>query len=227
MSSSVKFWPQSEQPRERLKEKGVVSLSNAELIALVLRSGDKESDVLSFSRHLLDRFGSLRNLLNLDWSDLEQVKGLGPAKIASLQAASELGRRVMKEDLVGKHYFKDIDDVLSYIKASLGGLKREVFKVIYLDSKHSILSEMDLFQGSIDRSVVYPREIIKSALDCHASAIILVHNHPSGHVQPSLEDKRITKKLSILCSEISIKVLDHVIIGYNKYFSFREYGMIQ
>jgi len=206
-------WPDDEKPRERLRNLGPDVLSDAELLALLLRSGIKGRDVVAFSRDLLSSFGGFRGLLNADWSGLQKTMGLGPAKTASVLAVIEIARRYLREEIMGKSFVKEPQCVLNYLNADLREASR-------------ILGEKTLFSGTIDQTAVHPREIIKESLERNAAALVLVHNHPSGRAEPSREDRELTKKLEILCRDMSIKILDHIIIADNSFFSFREQGLL-
>jgi DNA repair protein RadC len=185
-SKGIKYWPKSERPREILLEKGPDFVSDAGLLAILLRSGLRGKDAVALSRDLLDLFGGLRGILNANKKDLEKVKGLGAAKIAQLLAAFEIEKRQLKEELVDNKAIKGPEDVIAYLALSMGDLKEEVFSVIYLNSANVILSIEELFKGTVDQSAVYPREVIKRALELNASALIFVHNHPSGDLAPSV-----------------------------------------
>lgn len=226
LSHGIKSWPEAERPRERLLQNGVEFLSDAELLAILFRSGIQGKDALSLSRELLSQFGGLRGLLSVGFSELKQIKGLGEAKIATLLSATEIVRRKLKEDLVGKNFIRDPESVVQYLYASLRDKKKEIFKVLFLNKANRIIGEQDLFEGTIDETAIHTREVIKTALDRHASSIILVHNHPSGRIEPSSEDKEITRKIQMACASVSIKVLDHLIVGDNQYFSFQEHGLL-
>ena len=223
---TIKSWPQNERPRERLIQNGAQSLSDAELLAIFLRSGIPGKDVITLSRELLSEFGGLRGLFSIEHNRLAKIKGLGRAKIATLLAAVEIAKRRLREDLIGKDVIRDPESVVDYLYASLRDAKREVFKVIFLDKANRILDERDLFNGTIDEAAVHPREVVKAALDHHAASVICVHNHPSGRAEPSTEDKEITRKLQTACAAVSVKVLDHIVVGDNQYFSFREHGLL-
>ena len=180
VKSSIKTWPKSERPRELLLEKGPDNVSDAGLIAILLRSGTKGKDAVSLARDLINRFDGLRGLLSAKKSDLENIKGLGAAKIAQLMAAIEITNRQLKEEIIGKDYIKNAKDVIDYLYLSMRDLKTEFFKVVYLNRANVILSIDDVAKGTVDQSSIYPREIIKRALDINASAVVFVHNHPSG-----------------------------------------------
>ena len=226
LSNGIKYWPKAERPRERLIKNGVSTLSDAELLAILLRSGIQGKDAIQLARDLISQFNGLRGLLSVEFGELSKVKGLGQAKISTLLAATEIAKRQLKEELIGKNFVRDPQSILDYLYSSLRDRKKEVFKVIFLNKANRIIDEQDLFEGTVDEAAIHPREIVKSALDHHASNIILVHNHPSGRTEPSLEDKEITQKIQSACATVSIKVLDHLIVGDNQYFSFREHGLI-
>src|SRR3989338_4548899 len=222
----IKSWPETERPRERLIKNGVSSLSDAELLAILLRSGIRGKDAITLARELLSRFGGLRGLLAVGWTELKQIKGLGQAKITAFLAASEIARRQLKQEVVGKTYVRDPQSVLDYLYSSLRDKKREVFKVLFLNKANRIVDEQDLFEGTVDETAIHPREVVKVALERHASALIFIHNHPSGRIEPSPEDREITQKLEAACTAVSVKVLDHIIVGDNQYFSFREHHLL-
>lgn len=226
LSHGIKSWPETERPRERLIKNGASSLSDAELLAILLRSGVRGKDAIALARELLGRFGGLRGLLSVGWAELQQVKGLGQAKITTFLAATEIARRQLKQEIHGKSFVRDPQSVLDYLYSSLRDKKREVFKVFFLNKANQIIDEEDLFEGTVDETAIHPREVVKAALDRHATAVVLIHNHPSGRVEPSPEDREITRKLEAACNAVSIKVLDHIIVGDNQYFSFREQRLI-
>jgi DNA repair protein RadC len=211
-----------ERPREKLIEKGAETLSDAELLAVLFGHGTRGQDVVSFSRSLLLQFGGLRGVLIQQADALGKVKGLGLAKTAMLVAVREIGLRQLREKMIGQNFVRSPQAVTDYLTAALRDQKREIFKVLFLDKSLRIMGERDLFIGTIDEAAVHPREIVKAALERHASSIVLVHNHPSGKVEPSREDYEITQKIKAACQTVSIRVLDHIIIGENQYFSFSE-----
>jgi len=213
MKNSIKAWPKDERPRELLLEKGPDYVSDAGLIAILLRSGTKGKDAVSLARELIEHFGGLRGLLSAKRVDLEKVKGLGQAKISQLMSAIELTKRQFKEEIIGKSCIKNEKDVLDYLSLSMRDLKEEFFKVLYLNKASIILSVENLAKGTIDQSSIYPREVIKRALEIGASAVIFVHNHPSGSLQPSRFDIEITKKLISACVAVDITPLDHIIVS--------------
>lgn len=222
MIKSIRDWPEGERPREKLFQKGAESLSDAELLAVLLGQGVRGRDVVSFSRDLLLQFGGLRGVFIQQPDALVQVKGLGVAKTAMLSAVREIGLRQLREKMIGRNFVRSPQAVTDYLTASLRDQKREIFKVLFLDKALRILGERDLFFGTIDEAAVHPREIVKAALEFHASSLVLVHNHPSGKVEPSREDYEITQKIKAACQTVSIRILDHIIVGENQYFSFSE-----
>ncbi len=222
----IKSWPKSERPREQLLEKGTALLSDAELLAVLLRNGIKGSDAIAFGRELLVKFGGLRGLLAVESRELQKEKGLGPAKIATLLAAREIVKRSLRQGILTKNIIRDPESMMVYLAASLRDRKKEVFKVFFLNKANCLIDEADLFEGTVDEAGIHIRELIKAALDRHATALILAHNHPSGRVEPSPEDKKITRKLQAALALVSIALLDHIIVGGDQYFSFMEKGLL-
>ena len=211
---SVKDWPESERPAVRAMEKGIDALSDAELLSLILRKCTYEQTEVGVALELLHKAGGLRQLFDLrDLPESQQVV---------LQAVREVGRRVLKQGMIGQNFVRSPQAVTDYLTASLRDLKREVFKVIFLDKGLKILGEKDMFFGTVDEAAVHPREVVREALFQNASSLVLVHNHPSGKVEPSREDYEITQKIKTACQTVSIRILDHIIIGENQYFSFSE-----
>ena len=211
---SVKDWPESERPAVRAMEKGIDALSDAELLSLILKKCTYEQTEVGVALELLHKAGGLRQLFDLrDLPESQQVV---------LQAVREVGRRVLKQGMIGQNFVRSPQAVTDYLTASLRDLKREVFKVIFLDKGLKILGEKDMFFGTVDEAAVHPREIVKEALFRNASSLVLVHNHPSGKTEPSREDYEITQKIKTACQTVSIRILDHIIIGENQYFSFSE-----
>ena len=223
---SIKAWPKSERPREILLEEGPSFLSDAGLIAVLLRSGTKGKDAVALARQLIKRFKGIRGLLSANKSDLKEIKGLGDAKIAQLLAALELSKRILQENIIGKNYLKNKKDVIDYLSLSMMDLKREFFKVIYVNKSNIVLAVEDIAKGTVDQAVIYPREIIKKALELNASGVIFVHNHPSGDNKPSKYDIEITQKLASACNAVDITPLDHIIILPDGYISLKEKGII-
>ena len=211
---SVRDWPKSEQPATKIVEPGPDTLSDAELLSIVLNRSTREQTEVETARELLQRAGGLRKVFCLeDLSMPEKVK---------LLAVKELGKRLLKDGMVGQNFVRNPQAATDYLTASLRDLNREVFKVLFLDKALRILGDKDLFFGTVDEAAVHPREIVKAALFQNASNIVLVHNHPSGKVEPSREDFEITMKIKAACQTVSIRVIDHIIVGENQYFSFSE-----
>lgn len=230
-SGREKHWirnrPESERPREKLLMFGPESLSNAELLAIVLRTGVAGQSAIQLASNILDNFGGLRGLIITSTEDLYKVKGLKIAKIAQLRAALELSKRFLQEDLKQKPILESSQEVFDYLYQSMRDLHTEVFKVIFLNGQNQIIDIVDTFRGTVNSSSIYPREIIKLALKYSATAVVFVHNHPSGAHMPSEDDKKITKNLVFACMTTGIKVHDHIIIGNNQYYSFADNGLLQ
>lgn len=215
-----------EKPRERLSRCGETSLSEAELIALLIRQGCAGKNGIALSQEILERFSGLRGVFSAGYEELLQVRGLGPAKTSALLAARELAKRYLREGIQDAKYVKDPRMLLDYLWFSLRDQPREIFKVIFLNKANRIIADEDMFSGTVDETAVHPREILRRALHYHATALILVHNHPSGKIQPSRDDHLITRKLKDICENVNIKILDHIIVGDNQYFSFSEQGVL-
>lgn len=221
---SIRDWPASERPREKLLEQGPASLSDAELLAIFLRTGVSGKSAVDLARHLLSQFGSLRSLLEADLATFSRQLGLGAAKFAQLQAVLEMSRRHLAERLRQKPALEDPKAVREYLKAMLRHEHHEVFGCLFLDSKHQVLTFEALFRGSIDSTSVHPRVVVKRALAHNAAALILCHNHPSGNTDPSQADRLLTKRLQKALDLIDVRVLDHFIIGDGDPLSMAEYG---
>lgn len=219
-------WPEEERPREKLLAHGAAALSDAELLAIFLRTGTRGKSAVGISRDLLNTFGGFRKIISADDKDFCQIKGLGLAKYALIQAAAELGKRYLLEDLEAKEKINSPKDTEKYLRIKLRDYSHEIFACIFLDKKHQILSFVEIAQGTIDRAHIYPREVVERALKEKASAVIFAHNHPSGSTTPSRADKDITELLKKALDLINITVLDHFIVGKNTIFSFAENGLI-
>ena len=222
----VSYWPKSEQPRERLIAQGADALSEAELLAIFLRVGVKGMSVLDLSRLLLQRFEGLRGLFKASEQDLRKIKGMGTAKIATLKAIAALSKRLLEEEIQRKDFVECSDDVRKLLAHTLRDLDQEVFSVIFLDTKHRVLKMEEMFRGTINTASVFPREIVKRALDLGSAAVIAVHNHPSGNPEPSSEDRRVTEDLKKACQLMELSLLDHIVVGNNSYFSFADKRLI-
>lgn len=221
---SIRDWPAAERPRERLLELGSASLSDAELLAIFLRTGVAGKSAVDLARHLLSQFGSLRSLLEADQQTFSKQLGLGPAKFAQLQAILEMGRRHLAERARQKPALENPQAVRDYLKSMLRHEPHEVFGCLFLDSKHQVLTFEALFRGSIDSTSVHPRQVVKRALAHNAAAVILCHNHPSGSTEPSQADRMLTERLQDALELIDVRVLDHFIIGDGDPLSMAEYG---
>ena len=222
----ISDWPEQERPREKLLSKGPAALSDAELLAIFLRTGLQGKTAIDLSRDLLTDFDGLRGLIETDSKTFCQTKGLGLAKYSQIQAAIELGKRYLQENLLKKDVLSSPNDTKNFLLAQLRAYPYEVFACLFLDNRHQIISFDKMFNGTIDGASVYPREVVKQALARNAAAVIFAHNHPSGVADPSLADKNITRRLQEALSLVDIRVLDHFIIGENIAVSFAEQGLI-
>lgn len=223
---AITDWPAAERPREKLLARGAAALSDAELLAIFLRTGVAGKSAVDLARELLRHFGSLNALMGATQHDFCQGLGLGSAKFCQLQAVLEMAARHVDEQLTTSSVLDNAAMVKRLVKARLAGHCKEVFAVMFLDSQHQLLAFEEMFTGTIDSAAVYPREVVKRALIINASAVILAHNHPSGHCAPSAADKRITQKLIEALQLVDVRVLDHIIVGRNAPFSFCEEGLI-
>lgn len=223
---SIRDWPAAERPREKLLEQGAASLSDAELLAIFLRTGVAGKSAVDLARHLLHQFGSLRRLLEADQLTFSRQLGLGPAKFAQLQAVVEMARRHLAEKLRRDSVLENPLVVRDYLKSMLRHEPHEVFGCLFLDTKHRVLAFEALFQGSIDSTSVYPRQVVKRALAHNAAAVILCHNHPSGIAEPSHADRVVTRRLKEALDLVDVRVLDHFIIGEGDPLSMAEYGWV-
>lgn len=223
---AITDWPADDRPREKLLLKGASALSDAELLAIFLRTGIKGQTAVDLARTLLTDFGSLRKLLKADLGTFCQAKGLGQAKFVQLQAVMEMSRRYFAECLEFGDLLTSPADTRNYLMAHLAHLEHEVFAALFLDNKHRVIEFKILFTGTIDGASIYPREVVKQALQTNAAALIFAHNHPSGCVSPSQADIAITAKLIDALGLLDIRVLDHLIVGGDQSYSFAEHGKI-
>jgi DNA repair protein RadC len=223
---SIKDWPADERPREKLLQKGATALTDAELLAIFLRTGTPGKSAVDLARELLGDFGSLKTLLEADQARFCQANGLGPAKYAQLQAVLQMARRHFEEILQRGNALTSPEITRAYLSAQLRGYSYEVFACLFLDNQHRVLQFEELFRGTIDGASVYPREVAKKALLHNAAAVIFAHNHPSGINEPSQADKQITDKLKQALSLFDIRVLDHFVIGDGMPYSFAEHGLL-
>lgn len=222
----IKSLPTAEQPREKLLLAGAGTLSDAELLAIFLRTGIKGTNVVVLARQILQEFGSLRALLAATEAEFCQTKGLGVAKYVQLQALVEMSRRFLAEQLERSDALTSPQVTRNYLRAKLRDQPHEVFAVLFLDNKHRVIRYEALFYGTIDSASVYPRVVVKKALERNAAAVIFAHNHPSGIAEPSHADRMITDKLVSALQLIDIKVLDHFVIGDSDIASFAERGWL-
>ncbi|AGZ37785.1 JAB domain-containing protein [Pseudomonas sp. SWI6] len=223
---NMREWPTEERPREKLLQRGVGSLSDAELLAVFLGSGVRGRNVVELARGLLVKFGSLRQLLEADREAFMAELGLGPVKYSQLQALLEIGRRHLATAIERESAMESPSAVRRYLKAMLRHEASEVFGCLFLDTKHRPLAFEILFRGTIDRASVYPREVVRRALLHNAAALILCHNHPSGNCEPSQDDVHLTLSLKRGLALIDVRVLDHIIIGDGEPLSMVEHGWI-
>jgi DNA repair protein RadC len=223
---AITDWPAAERPRERLLALGPRPLSDAELLAIFLRTGLRGSSALDLSRDLLSRFGSLSALLAATPAQLLAARGLGAAKAAQLLAALELARRALGEQLAVRSALSSPRAVGDYLRLTLAGRDHEVFVAILLDAQHRVIACEELFRGTLTQTSVYPREVVKCALRYNAAAVILAHNHPSGVAEPSQADEMLTRSLRSALALVDIQVLDHFVVVADRTMSFAERGLL-
>lgn len=223
---AIKDWPTAEQPREKLLQRGASALSDAELLAIFLRTGIPGLDAVGLAKSILTKFGTLRALFASDLDQFCEGPGLGPAKYVQLQAVLEMSRRYLHEELQSQPSLTSPADTRQFLLAQMSGLTSEQFACIWLDAQHQVLDFEVLFTGTIDSAAVYPREVIKAALRVNAAAVILAHNHPSGVAEPSQADQLITQRLMKSFESIDVKLLDHMVVGKGIVISFAERGLL-
>ena len=213
-------------PREKMQRYGIESLSDTELLALFLRTGTREKNVMRYSHDLLRHFGSLYGLLTAELEAFTHVEGIGVAKYAQLRGIAELARRFYNVRMEEEDPILTPDMTREFLQSQLSDLEREIFMVIFLDNKNRVLKHTRLFSGTLSHVEVHPREIVREAIKVNAAGVILAHNHPSGCAEPSRADKAITERIIKCCQFMDIRVLDHLIIGRGEYISFAEHGWI-
>lgn len=223
---TIKDWPATERPRERLLQHGAGSLTEAELLAVFLRTGVRGQTVIDVARHALDRFGGLNGLLSAPLSELQMHPGFGPAKCAQLHAVFELARRALHEEVRRDAVLNTPAKVRDYLNLSLRNQAREVFVALFLDAQNRLIKDEILFHGTLTQTSVFPREIVKQALHHNAAAVIFAHNHPSGLAEPSRADELLTRALREALGLIDVRVLDHVIVAGHATVSFAERGLL-
>ncbi|HCH7934535.1 TPA: DNA repair protein RadC [Providencia rettgeri] len=213
-------------PREKLLAYGAASLSDAELLAIFLRTGSQGEPVLQLAKRMIKEFGSLYLLIQADYEKLMQCKGMGNCKFTQLQAISELARRFFSEQFLHEDVMSGPELLKSKLLDLFAGREREVFIVLFLNNKNQIICHEEMFKGTLNRVEVHPREIIRFAIKMNASAIILAHNHPSGNPEPSMADKQVTEQIQQACSLMGVKLLDHFVVGHKQCVSFVERGWL-
>ncbi len=224
-TKGIKNWPEEDRPREKLLKRGAGTLSNSELLAILLRIGTNGTSAIDLARKVLNKFGTFRNMAHTDSRDWKEFKGLGGAKIAHIQAALEIGRRYREDEVsIGKQKIASAKDIVNIFMPQMRDLKVEVFKAVYLDSNNRIIDIADAACGTVNRAMPIVREIIHSVLQKFAVSMICVHNHPSGDPKPSTEDRDFTRELCQAGNIMQVKILDHLIIGDNQYHSFADSG---
>lgn len=219
-------WPELERPREKLLHSGSASLSDAELLAIFLRTGIPGKTAVDMARELLTEFSGLRGLLTATLEQFSAQPGLGPAKYAQLQAVLEMGKRHLHETLNRGDALTDPASTRQYLQARLRDYPYEVFACLFLDNRHRVIRFEELFRGTINGASVHPREVVKQALEYNAAALIFAHNHPSGVAEPSEADRQLTRRLQEALGLVDIRVLDHIVIGDGEIVAFSERGWI-
>lgn len=227
-AQTIREWPEEDRPREKLAAQGPAALSDAELVAILLRTGNASTGetALDQARQLLSRFGNLRRLCSASVAEICKVKGIGMAKAAQILSAGEIGRRMMSEKIESKQTIQCAAEVFQHFRETLPHRKKEVFVAMLLDTRRRVIRHEKIAEGSLDAAVVHPREAFIPAVRESAAAVIFVHNHPSGDPRPSDRDRDITFRLLEAGRVLGINVLDHVIIGEGRYYSFMEEGII-
>src|SRR5687768_12025602 len=220
---AISDWRPDERPRERLLARGARALTDAELVAILLRTGIRNKTAVDLAAELLNRFGGIVKMLE---ADLSGIKGLGPAKTAQFAAALELLRRSLEQESKKRDALTSPGAVRDYLRFALGQREHEVFVCVWLDAQHKVMSFEELFTGTLTQTSVYPREIVKKALGRNAAAVIFAHNHPSGVAQPSQSDELLTRSLKEALALVEVKVLDHFIVAGNQAISFAERGLL-
>ncbi len=222
----IRDFPQDERPRERFIQNGPQSLSNHELIAILLRTGTKEESVLQLSNRLLTHFEGLRQLKAATLEEMTEIKGIGSAKAIQILAAVEIGRRIANINYTDRYVIRSPEDGAKYVMNDMRFLTQEHFVCLYLNTKNQVIHKQTIFIGSLNASIVHPREVFREALKRSAASVIALHNHPSGDPTPSREDIEVTKRLVECGKIIGIDLLDHLIIGENKFVSLKEKGYL-
>ncbi len=223
---SIKNWPELLRPQEKLHSSGAAALSDPELLAVLLRTGSPGCNAVELASNILSQCGGLRPLLFSDQKQLNKLPGIGPAKSAQLLAIVELSRRYLREGLTRGDALTDPDSTRDYLISVLRERQREVFLILYLDNRHRVIADEELFTGTIDGAAVYPRVVAQRALKHNAAAIIVAHNHPSGVAEPSRADEAITRRLRDTLALLDIRLLDHFVVGDGRPVSLAERGLL-
>ena len=223
---AIRDWPAGERPREKLLHRGAAALSDAELLAIFLRTGVAGKSAVDLARDLLSHFGGLRPLLEADMATFCHAKGLGVAKYVQLQASLELSRRHLLSTLQRGDALTSPEHTRRYLSAQLRGRQQEVFACLFLDNRHRVLEYEELFYGTIDGAGVHPREVVRRSIAHNAAAVIVAHNHPSGVAEPSRSDEQITRRLQQALELVDVRLLDHMVIGDGEITSLAERGLI-
>ncbi len=222
----MKHLPAEQRPREKLLARGAAALADAELLALLLRTGYKGRPVVDFAADVLGHCGGFTGLLNIVPEGLAGVKGLGPAKRAELLAVMEMARRALAQPLRDAPVFDSPGKVKDYLALNLGGRPQEVFAVLFLDGQHRLIGLEPMFHGTLTQTSVYPREVVRRALSLNAGAVVLAHNHPSGVAEPSRADEHLTQAIAAALRLVDVRVLDHIVVGQGQVVSMAERGLV-
>jgi DNA repair protein RadC len=223
---AITDWSEGERPREKLLQKGVSALSDAELLAIFLRTGVVGKSAVDLARELLIRFGNLTQMFAASEADFCAIHGMGQAKFVQLQAVLEMSRRALNEEMQRGDALNSPRAVRDYLQLLLGSRPQEVFVVLFLDTQHRVIATEELFHGTLSQTSVYPREVVKRALAHNAAAVILAHNHPSGVAEPSQADQHLTQALKQALALVDVRVLDHFIVAGGRMHSFAETGLL-
>ena len=222
----IKDWPAAERPREKLLERGARSLSDAELLSILIRTGSPGRTAVDLSRHMLNAFGGLRHLLEAPRARLCGLPGVGEATYVTLRAAVEMGHRHLSRTVKRGAMLGSPEDTRRYVSTRLRGFPYEVFACLFLDNRHRVIAFEEMFRGTIDGASVHPREVIKRCLEHNAAALIVAHNHPSGVAEPSHADRIVTRRLAEAGALVELRLLDHIVVGDGETVSFAERGWL-
>ncbi len=226
MATRIADLPADARPREKLLTRGAQALTDAELVALLLRTGVRGASAIELGADLIARFSGLHGLLHADAAQLRAIKGLGPAKYAELVPVLELARRALVEPMAGRAMLDNPQAVGDYLRLWLGGQEVEVFAALFLDARHQLIRAQELSRGTLAHTSVYPREVVKQALALNASALVVAHNHPSGLAEPSPADRQLTDRLKSALSLVDVRMLDHFVVTRERVFSFAQAGLL-